>query len=86
MPPYLLISLEVRSYYQIEPTLNGVDSRDNLPKKIKDGEHIINLDEYANFSTHWIALYCKNYEIVYFDSFVVEHVTKEFENLMGIKT
>ena len=52
MPPYLLISLEVRSYYQIEPTLNGVHSRDNLPKKIKDGEHIINLDEYANFSTH----------------------------------
>ena len=35
MPPYLLISLEVRSYYQIEPTLNGVHSRDNLPKNIK---------------------------------------------------
>ena len=24
-----------------------------------------------------IALYCKNYEIVYFDSFGVEHVPKE---------
>ena len=28
-------------------------------KKIKDGAYIINLDEHATVSTHWIALFCK---------------------------
>ena len=31
---------------------NGVYSRDNLPKKIKNGAYIINLDEYADLGTH----------------------------------
>ena len=26
-------------------------------KKIKEGAHVINLDEHANIGTHWIALY-----------------------------
>ena len=26
-------------------------------KKIKDGAYVINLDEYADVGTHWIALY-----------------------------
>ena len=50
-------------------------------KKIKDGTYIINLDEYSNLSTHWIALFCKKNGIVFFDSFGVEHIpneTKEF--------
>ena len=34
-------------------------SRNNLPKKIKDGAYIINPDEYADVGTHWIALFCK---------------------------
>ena len=37
--------------------------------KIKYGTHTINLDEYAGVGTHWIALFCRNKEIVYFDSF-----------------
>ena len=28
---------EIQKYYQNEPRFNGVFSRDNLPKKIKDG-------------------------------------------------
>ena len=39
--------------------MNGVFSRNNLTNKIKDGAYIINLDEYANVRTHWIALFCK---------------------------
>ena len=27
-------------------------SRNNLPKKIKDGAYVINLDEYADVGTH----------------------------------
>ena len=28
-----------------------------LPDKIKDGVYVINLDEYSDIRTHWIALY-----------------------------
>ena len=44
-----------------------------MPKTIKDGAYIINFDEYADVGTHWIALYVKNIEVIYFDSFGVEH-------------
>ena len=40
--------------------------RDNLPK-IKDGAYIINLDEYSDIVTHWVALYVKNNNVTYFD-------------------
>ena len=56
---------------------NGVYSRDNLPKRIKDGTDVITLDEYADVGTHWIALYVEDIEIIYFDSFGVEYVPKE---------
>ena len=39
--------------------------------------NVINLDEYEDPGTHWIALYVKNKKVVYFDSFGVEHVPKE---------
>ena len=34
--------------YEDKPRFNGVYSRDNLPKKIKDRAYVINLDEYAD--------------------------------------
>ena len=71
---------------QNEPRFNGVFSRNNLPKKIKDGAHVINLDEYADVGTHWIALFCNRNEIVYFDSFGVEHVAKEIKEFIGHKS
>ena len=39
--------------------------------------YVINLDEYKDAGTHWIALYVKNKKVVYFDSFGVKHVPKE---------
>ena len=63
-------------YYENESRFNRVYSRDNLPHKIKDGAYVINLDEYADIGTHWIALYLKN-NIAYFDSFGVEHIPKD---------
>ena len=59
MPSHPLTNLEIRKYYENEPRFNGVFSRDNLPKKIKDAAYVINLDEYADTGTHWIALFCK---------------------------
>ena len=52
--------------------------RDNLPK-IKDGAYVINLDEYSDTETHWVALYVHNDDVTYFNSFGVEHVPKEMK-------
>ena len=71
--------------YKNEPKFNGVFSRNNLPKKIKDGAYVINLDEYADVGTHWIALFCNRNEIVYFDSFGVEHIPEEIKKFIGNK-
>ena len=88
MPPHPLTDFEIQKYYKNEPRFNGVLSRNTLPeynsiKKIKDGEYIISLDEYANVGRHWIALFCKKNEIVYFDSFGVEYIPEEIKNFIG---
>ena len=46
-----------------ELRFNGVFSRDNLPKKIKDEAYVINLDEHEDTGTHGIALFCSRNEI-----------------------
>ena len=86
MPPHPLTNYEIQKYCQNEPRFNEVFSRDNMPKKIKDGSYVINLDEYADVGTHWIALFCNRSEIVYFDSFDVEHVPEEIKEFVGIKS
>ena len=53
--------------------------------KIEDGSYVINLDEYADVGTHWIALFCNRNEIVYFNSFGVEHVPEEIKEFIGNK-
>ena len=78
MPHHLLTNIEIQKYYQNEPKFNGVYSRDNLPK-IKDGAYVINLDEYSDIGTHWVALYVHNDDVTYFDSFGVEHIPKEIK-------
>ena len=84
MLPHLLTNFEIQKYRN-EPRFNGVYSRDNLPK-IKDGVYVINLDEYSDIGTHWVALYVQNNNVTYFDSFGVEHIPKEIKNLSRIKT
>ena len=59
IPPHPLTHFEIKDFYENEPRFNGVYSRDNLPKIIKNGASVINLDEYADLVTHWIALYVK---------------------------
>ena len=63
MPPHPLTNFEIQKYYQNEPRFNGVCSRNNLPKKIKDRVYVINLDEYADVGTHWIALFCNKMKL-----------------------
>ena len=67
----------MQEYYQNEPRFNAVFSRDNLPNSIKNGAYVINLGEYHDIGTHWVALYVNNKPITYFDSFGVEHIPRE---------
>ena len=76
MTPHPLINFEIQTYYQNEPRFIDVFSRDNLPDKIKNGGYVINLDEYYNIGTHWIAF-------TYFDSFGIEHIPKEVTKFIG---
>ena len=77
-----LTNFEIQKYYKNEPRFIGVFSRNNLSKKIKDGTYVINLDEYADVGTHWIALFFNRNEIVYFDNFGVEHVPEEIKEFI----
>ena len=79
MPPHRLTNFEIIKYYENESRFKDVYSRDNLPNKIKDGAYVINLDQYSDIGTHWIALYVKNNGITDFDSFGVEHIPKEIK-------
>ena len=75
----------MQEYYQNEPRFNGVFSRDNLPNNIKNGAYVINLDEYHDIATHWVALYVNNKTITYFDSFGVEHIPREIMKFIAHK-
>ena len=79
MLPDPLTNFEIQKYYENEPRFNGIFSRDNMPKKLKEGAYVINLDEYADVRAHWIALFSNRSEIVYFDSFGVEDVPEEIK-------
>ena len=89
MPSHPLKNFERKMYYQSdaqlssknEPKFNGVYSRNSLPK-IKDGVYVINLDEFKSIGTQWIALYANGNDIIYFDSFGVEHIPKDIRKFI----
>ena len=78
MPLHPLTNFEIQKYYQIEPRFNDVYSRDNLTE-LKDAAYVINLDEYSDIGTHWVALCVNNNDVTYFDSFGVGHIPKEIK-------
>ena len=83
-------NFEIQKYYQSESRFNSVYSRDNLTE-IKDGAYVINLDEYSDIGTHWVALYLNNNNnnVTYLNSFGVEHIPtdiKAFIDNKNIKT
>ena len=84
MQPHPLSNFEIQKYCQNQPRFNGVYSRDNLPR-IRDEVYIINLDEYSDIRTHWIALHVQNNDVTYFGSFGVKHIPKEIKTFIGNK-
>ena len=85
LPFHPFTNIEINEYCKNEPRFNGVYSRNNLPNKIKKGTYIINLDEYENTGTHWVSLFVKINEAIYFDSFGIEHVPKEINKFIRSK-
>ena len=79
------LSKIIQMYYQNELRFNGVYFRDNLSDEIKDGMYVINLDEYSDIGTHWIALYVNTKTVTYFDSFGVEHIPNEIKKIVDNK-
>ena len=43
--------------------------------------YIINLYEYSDIGTHWVALYVQNNDVTYFDS--LEHILKEIKTFIS---
>ena len=51
--PHPLTNFETQKYYQNEPKSKGANSRNSLPKTMKDGDGAyINLDEYKSIGTN----------------------------------
>ena len=84
MPPHLLTNFEIQKYYENEPKFNGIYSRNNLTK-IKGGSYKINLDECESIGTPWIDLHVNDNNVIYFDSFEVEHIPKEIKKFIRNK-
>ena len=47
--------------------------------------YTINLVEYSDIGTHWVALYIHNDNVTYLDSFCVEHIPKEIKEFVKNK-
>ena len=80
IPPHPLTTFEIQKYYKND--LMVFFQEIIYLKKIKVGAYVINVDEYADVGTHWIALFCNGNEIVYFNSFGVEDIPKEIKEFI----
>ena len=82
-----MTNFEIQKYYENEPRFNGVFSRDNLPKEIKDGAYVINLDEHADTGTPWVALFCKKKTKLFISiASVLNMFLNKLKSLLEIKT
>ena len=80
-----LIDFLVEIMYLNNSSSSSSNNNNNNNNNIKNGAYVINLDEYRDIGTHWVALYVNNKTIIYFDSFEVEHIPKEIMNFFGNK-
>ena len=82
IPPRPLTKFEIHEYYKNEPRFNGVFSRNNLPKKIKDGACIVNLHEYAAIVTHWILYFVTEMKLFILIFLVLTIFLKKLKDLL----
>ena len=60
-----------------------VFSRNNLPKQIKDGAYLINLDKHKDTGTHWVTLFCMLFTLI---ALVLNIYLTKLKNLLVIET
>ena len=72
-------NVEITNYFKYEVRINGVFSRNSLPR-IKDGAYVINLDDRNSKGTHWVSLFIDKNIAIYFDSFGIEYIPREVLN------
>ena len=75
----------MQKYYQKETKFKGDYSQGNLPKTMKDGVYIENLNEFRSIRTLQIALYLNGKSVTNFDSFGVKHIPGEIKRFIGNK-
>ena len=86
MSHHALTNFEIQRYYQNKPRFNGVYSRNNFPKKIKDGAYVTNLDEYADVGTNWLLYFVEEVKSFILIVLVFNMFLKKLQNLSVIKT
>ena len=66
-------NFEIEDYYKHQPLFHGVFSKNELPKKLKRGAYVVNMDDSDSIKggTHWIAIIYLNKTKFYFDSYGV---------------
>ena len=84
-PAPSLTNIEITKKFNYELRSNGVFSRNNLPI-IKDGSHVINLDDKQCKGKHWISLFIDRHMAMYFDSFGTEYIPQEVLNKIKDQT
>ena len=83
IPPHPLTNFEIQKY-ENKSGFNGVFSRDNLPKTIKNGAYVINL---MNMQMCIGLLYFVEKLILFIPIVLVLNMfLKKWKNLLGIKT
>ena len=86
MPPHPFINFEIQKYSQNEPRFNGIFSRNNLPRKIKDETYVINYDD-MQMQGHIGLLYFVTEKKLFISIVLVLNMClKKLKNLTGIKT
>jgi hypothetical protein len=64
-----LTNIEINEILNNNNKFHGCYSKDIIPKKLKYGYYIINLDNHLNGGTHWTCMFINNERNIYFDSF-----------------
>ena len=80
-----MINFETKKYYWSAPKSKSIYLQNILANTIKDGACVVNLDEYKSIGTYEIAFYVNGNNVIYFDSFGVEHIPKESKRFIGNK-
>ena len=80
-----LNNIKITNYLHYEPRLNGLFSRNNLPR-IKDGAFVINLDDTDSKGKHWVSLLIDKNTAVSFESFGIEYIALEVLNKIRDKS